>query len=287
MNTADYLTRHGWLGDGHTLHPSGRGIKKPLSVSQKTNTFGLGKNPHDAISNLWWEKAYEKTLKNLNLNSNSNSAGSKNKEERSRNPEDPTTGSEETLQIGLGYSKEKRTASQLLYGHFTKGESLGGTFGSKDAVTRTTHDRHGFEANRLPDTAHSTRVGSKHVSQTSSPLAASKLIRKEINSTLDNGQVSSLSVTEPHEHVYPKLGKEPCGDIQTEQLESAYSNISPDESETAGKSKSLAKKVKLSKQSKKDRKHNLEKLIHKTETARRKRRKAKKAHKKEKSSRNE
>ncbi|KAL9045366.1 MAG: hypothetical protein Q9214_001573 [Letrouitia sp. 1 TL-2023] len=287
MNTTNYLSRYGWLGDGHTLHPSGRGIKKALSVSQKTNTFGLGKNPHDAISNLWWEKAYDETLKNLNVDPNSNSARSKNKEENSRKSEDPTTESEKTLPTGLGYSKGKRHASQLLYGYFIKGESLGGTIGSKDAATHTTRDRHSLEANRSPDIACSTTVDSKHMSKTLSPLAASKLVHKETKSTLDKDQVSSLSMTEPYEHVQPKIGREPRGDVQTEQLESAHSNIGPDESDTLGKSKASGKKVKLSKKSKKNRKHNLEKPNHETETARKKHRKAKKAHKEEKSIHNE
>ncbi|KAL9612919.1 MAG: hypothetical protein Q9167_002502 [Letrouitia subvulpina] len=287
MNTADYLKRHGWLGDGHTLHPSGRGIKKPLSVSQKNNTFGLGKNPHDAISSLWWEKGYDETLKNLNISLNSNSAGSKNNEEHNKNSEDPTTGSEETLQISLGYSKGKRPAAQLLYGCFTKGEGLEGTIGPKDAATRTARDRHGLEANRSPDTPRSTKTDSKHMSKMSSLLVASKSIRKETNSQLDKGLVSSHFVTESDEHAQPKLGKKSRGKNGTEQLESAHFNIDLDETGTAEKSKASANKVKSSKKSKKDRKRNLEKSIHETETARQKRRRERKAHKKDKSAHKE
>ncbi|KAI4216607.1 MAG: hypothetical protein LQ351_001096 [Letrouitia transgressa] len=291
MKTSDYLTRYGWLGDGHTLHPSGRGIKKPLSISQKDNTFGLGKDPHEAISNLWWEKAYEETLKNININPNSNSAGSNDKEENGRKSQDSATVSGETLQIGLSYSKGKRPTSRLLYGHFTKGESLGGTFGPKDAVTHTPRDRRGLEANCSPDTARLTAVDSKHMSKTSSKLTASRLICKKTKLTLSKGQVSSVSMAETDQHVQPKLEKESRDGIQAEQPEPAHSSVSPDESknenETAGKSKASAKRVKLSKRSKKDRKHDLEKSSREIERARRKRRKAKKAHKKEKSIRNE
>jgi nucleolar protein TMA23 len=65
MDSSAYLTRHGWLGDGHALHPGG--IKKPLLVSKKANVLGLGKKKNDAHADQWWARAFDSGLKNLEI----------------------------------------------------------------------------------------------------------------------------------------------------------------------------------------------------------------------------
>ena len=67
MDTSAYLTRHGWQGAGHSLHPSGRGIKKPLLTSRKTNLLGLGKKKNDVHADQWWARAFDNSLKSLEV----------------------------------------------------------------------------------------------------------------------------------------------------------------------------------------------------------------------------
>ncbi|KAL2051449.1 hypothetical protein ABVK25_008316 [Lepraria finkii] len=63
MDTAAYLTSQGWAGHGHALHHSGRGITKPLTVTQKNNVLGIGKKKYDAHADQWWARAFDETLK--------------------------------------------------------------------------------------------------------------------------------------------------------------------------------------------------------------------------------
>jgi nucleolar protein TMA23 len=67
MDSTAYLTRHGWKGDGHSLHPSGRGIKKPLLVSRKTNVLGVGLKKNDAHADQWWLRAFDSSLKSMGV----------------------------------------------------------------------------------------------------------------------------------------------------------------------------------------------------------------------------
>ena len=67
MDTAAYLTRHGWQGTGHPLHPGSRGIKKPLLVSRRSNLFGVGKKKHDAHADQWWARAFNDSLKGFEV----------------------------------------------------------------------------------------------------------------------------------------------------------------------------------------------------------------------------
>lgn len=70
MDASAYLSRQGWRGDGHSLHPTGRGIKKPLLISKKSNTLGVGKQKHANVTNEWWSKAFDTALHNLELEKN-------------------------------------------------------------------------------------------------------------------------------------------------------------------------------------------------------------------------
>lgn len=68
MDSSAYLTRHGWRGEGHALHPTGRGIKKPLLVSRKANVLGVGKKKNDIHADQWWARAFDSGLKSLDVN---------------------------------------------------------------------------------------------------------------------------------------------------------------------------------------------------------------------------
>lgn len=106
MDTAAYLTRQGWRGSGHSLHPSGRGIAKPLLVSKKNDVLGVGNRKNDALASQWWLKAFDTTLRQIN---------SGVADETSKSVEKATS----TLQRSF--------YSNALYSNFVKGEGLSGT----------------------------------------------------------------------------------------------------------------------------------------------------------------
>ena len=106
MDTAAYLTRQGWRGSGHSLHPSGHGIAKPLLVSKKNDVLGVGNRKNDALASQWWLKAFDTTLKQIN-------SGVADKTSKS---------------VEKATSKFQRSFySNALYSNFVKGEGLGGT----------------------------------------------------------------------------------------------------------------------------------------------------------------
>ena len=117
MNPEAYLTNQGWRGRGHALHYSGRGIIKPLHLSQKANVFGVGKKQHDAHADQWWARAFDDTLKELNTSKNE------------------ATGKIERVSVDsvaqplpcVGIREAKRIRTGNLYSNFVRGESLSGT----------------------------------------------------------------------------------------------------------------------------------------------------------------
>lgn len=117
MDAAAYLTNQGWPGDGHALHYSGRGITKPVHVSQKANVLGVGKKQHDAYADQWWARAFDDTLKGLNT-SKSEATG---KTEQALN-----ASGAQTLQL-VGTGAPKRISQGGLYSNFVRGQSLSGT----------------------------------------------------------------------------------------------------------------------------------------------------------------
>lgn len=117
MDTAAYLTSQGWRGDGHALHQSGRGITRPILISQKQNVLGLGKKRHDAHADQWWARVFDATLKGIN------------------NTKDESTGKTEGISLGasaqalqmVGKGGAKWVGQRGLYSNFVKGKSLSGT----------------------------------------------------------------------------------------------------------------------------------------------------------------
>ena len=116
MDTTAYLTGQGWLGTGHSLHPTGRGIKKPLLVSRKSNVLGVGKKRHDAHADQWWARAFDAGLKSLQVGQNE------------------TTGAIQPVKAGvwgqldmLKAGSQKWAGNGGLYAGFVRGEGLSGT----------------------------------------------------------------------------------------------------------------------------------------------------------------
>jgi nucleolar protein TMA23 len=63
MDAAEHLKRYGWRGIGHSLDLQGKGLKRPLLYSHKTDQRGLGNKI--TVSDQWWMKAFDESLKNF------------------------------------------------------------------------------------------------------------------------------------------------------------------------------------------------------------------------------
>jgi nucleolar protein TMA23 len=118
MDSSAYLTKHGWLGTGHSLDPKGHGITKPLHLSGKFDLHGLGKRKHDAHADQWWARMFDSTLKELRLG----------EQEPRAHPEALVKVSGERDCDGLS---QPFGGASALYGRFVKGGSLAGTIESQ------------------------------------------------------------------------------------------------------------------------------------------------------------
>lgn len=120
MDTTAYLTRQGWLGSGHPLHPSGHGIAKPLLVSKKLDLLGLGQPKRDSHADQWWARDFDIALKHFNVGTSgaTEPAEVAPLKTRLQLPERTVLSSPKW---GMGI------LGNGLYGYFVKGESLSGT----------------------------------------------------------------------------------------------------------------------------------------------------------------
>jgi len=66
MNAHAILSAQGWRGHGHSLHKTNDsiGLSKPLLISRKDNTKGLGTAQH-FNADQWWLSAFDEQLKGL------------------------------------------------------------------------------------------------------------------------------------------------------------------------------------------------------------------------------
>lgn len=117
MDTAAYLTKHGWLGPGHSLHPNGHGIKKPIHITEKLDVLGVGKKKHEIHADQWWARMFDSTLKDLQIGEN----------QFLENPEASSATSTGQNFDDLPRQQPNIIQTSSLYRNFVKGESLVGT----------------------------------------------------------------------------------------------------------------------------------------------------------------
>lgn len=120
MDTKAYLMNQGWSGPGSPLNPTHRpresggqphrglgwGLSKPILVSRKDNTFGIGKKGAHDHANQWWLRGFEEALKGVGTDGSSTPTSTSAGE--SATPGDEKAGSE-------------------LYRYFVKGQVLPST----------------------------------------------------------------------------------------------------------------------------------------------------------------
>lgn len=131
MDAHAHLISLGWAGPGHSLNSrphkgrsglaydpkqereNGNGLIKPLLISQKKNTFGIGKKAHEpAAGNDWWLKGFETALSNVGKSENERTSGTATPEQ--------------------GRSANGYTGKHVgLYAFFVKGGQMEGTISSQ------------------------------------------------------------------------------------------------------------------------------------------------------------
>lgn len=137
MDAHAHLLALGWAGPGHSLDSrphkgrrglaydpkappnTGNGLIKPLLISQKKNTFGIGKKAHEPPAGTeWWLKGFETALGNIGKSESERTSGTATPD-HSRN--------------ASGYQGKHAG----LYGFFVKGGEMEGTIGSDEEERHT------------------------------------------------------------------------------------------------------------------------------------------------------
>jgi nucleolar protein TMA23 len=66
MDAKAHLQKLGWRGSGYSLDRANRGLAKPLLISHKFDSHGLGsKKQKEKLADQWWLNAFDSALKDL------------------------------------------------------------------------------------------------------------------------------------------------------------------------------------------------------------------------------
>jgi len=114
MNASALLTAQGWSGPSTPLNPhsatANTHITKPLLISQKKNTLGVGNNPLARYGqNQWWLRDFDETLKGIGR------------------PKGGKGDIGEKKVVGGVLGAQGSVVGKGLYGWFVRGEVLEGT----------------------------------------------------------------------------------------------------------------------------------------------------------------
>ncbi|KAF3925369.1 hypothetical protein ABW20_dc0110237 [Dactylellina cionopaga] len=146
MNAQSYLQSYGWtpgapLGNDLSHLPSSSDpsssssnrLTKRILTSAKNNTLGVGRKPSNLNhADLWWEKAFDVSLKNLDVNKDTSAVAAEKKEVVDNMNLFAELGGGRgfggtAVAGGGGSGKKKVDATGPLYRYFVKGEGLEGT----------------------------------------------------------------------------------------------------------------------------------------------------------------
>ncbi|EWC43883.1 hypothetical protein DRE_07260 [Drechslerella stenobrocha 248] len=138
MNAQSYLQSYGWtpgtsLGNPLSHSPSTARLTKRILISTKNNTLGVGRKASNLNhADLWWEKAFDVSLKQLDVNKDTSAIPKPQK--------DAVDNMNLFAQLGGGRgfggtssstgpssSKNRVDSTGPLYRHFVRGEGLEGT----------------------------------------------------------------------------------------------------------------------------------------------------------------
>lgn len=113
MDASALLKSQGWRGSGHSLHKTDDsiGLAKPILVSRKNNTLGIGRKNH-VTSDQWWLNAFDEQLKSLDTSGKTSIVQTKE-----------NTKLAGLLTLGAG----KYSGANALYACFVSGGLLQGT----------------------------------------------------------------------------------------------------------------------------------------------------------------
>lgn len=119
MDAHALLTSQGWRGSGHSLHKTDDsiGLARPILVSRKNNSLGIGRKNH-VTSDQWWLNAFDEQLKSLDTSNKTSVVQTKTN----------TTKLEGLLTHGAG----KYTGANALYACFVSGGLLKGTLQTEE-----------------------------------------------------------------------------------------------------------------------------------------------------------
>lgn len=119
MDAHALLTSQGWRGSGHSLHKTDDsiGLARPILVSRKNNSLGIGRKNH-VTSDQWWLNAFDEQLKSLDTSNKTSVVQTKKN----------TTKLEGLLTHGAG----KYTGANALYACFVSGGLLKGTLQTEE-----------------------------------------------------------------------------------------------------------------------------------------------------------
>ena len=114
LDSRPHKGRRGLAYDPKQAQNNGNGLIKPLLMSQKRNTFGIGKKAHEpAAGNEWWLKGFEAALSNVGKSESERTSGTATPE--------------------LGHPANGHSGKHIgLYGFFVKGGEMEGTIGSQE-----------------------------------------------------------------------------------------------------------------------------------------------------------